>query len=130
MLLPEYLKNEAGRGFELGAADCVTLAADWVRLRRGVDPIADCRGYAGDANACLIDKGGRGGLIRAAGQALRCLGLPMTRDPQPGDVAVVKLGANLAICAIRTPRGWVMRLDDGLASVPAERVRLLAAWRV
>jgi len=122
-----YLGAEAGRRFELGSADCVTLAADWVRLRRGVDPIADCRGYAGDASACLRE---HGGLMRAAGRALRRLGLPMTRDPQPGDVAVVALRGNVATCAIRTPRGWIMRLDDGLASVPAERVRLLAAWRV
>jgi len=127
MILASYLRVEAGRRFELGVADCVTLAADWLLLCRGFDPIADCRGYAGDANACLRDKGG---LLRAAGRALRRLGLPMTREPQPGDVAVVALDGNLAICAIRTARGWVMRLDDGLASVPAERVRLLAAWRV
>lgn len=128
--LADYLRAEAGRRFELGTADCVTLAADWLRLRRGIDPLADCRGYAGDANACLVDKGGRGGLLRAAGRALRQAGLPMTRNPQPGDVAVVKLGDNLATCAIRSARGWVLRLDDGLASVPPERVRVLAAWSV
>ena len=98
-----------------------------MRLRRGLDPIADCRGYAGDANACLRE---RGGLLRAAGRALRRAGLRLTRDPQPGDVAVVKLGSNLATCAIRTERGYVLRLDDGMASVPPDRVRLLAAWRV
>ena len=129
-MLAGYLRAEAGRRFALGDADCVTFAADYVLARRGLDPIADCRGYAGDANACLREHGGRGGLLRAAGRALRRLGLPMTREPQPGDVAVVALDGNLAICAIRTARGWVMRLDDGLASVPAERVRLLAAWRV
>jgi len=127
--LTAYLRAAAGRRFELGTADCVTLAADWLRLRRGIDPIADCRGYA-DANACLREHGGRGGLLRAAGRALRRAGLRMTRDPQPGDVAVVKLGSNLATCAIRTERGYVLRLDDGLASVPPERLRLLAAWRV
>jgi hypothetical protein len=129
-MLAAFLRAEAGRRFELGTADCVTLAADWLRLCRDLDPIADCRGYAGDANACLIEHGGRGGLLRAAGRALRRLGLPMTREPQPGDVAVVALDGKLALCAIRTERGWIMRLDDGLCSVPAERVRLLAAWRV
>lgn len=125
--MASYLRAEAARGFEIGRADCVTLAANWVRLRRGIDPIADCRGYAGDANACLVE---RGGLLRAAGRAMRRAGLRMTRSPQPGDVAVLKLGSNLATCAIRTERGWVLRLDDGMALVPAERVRLLAAWSV
>jgi len=125
--LAAYLRDEAARRFELGCADCVTLAADWVRAVRGIDPIVDCRGYAGDANACLRE---RGGLLRAAGRAMRRAGLRMTRAPQPGDVAVVQLGSNLATCAIRTERGYVLRLDDGLASVPPERVCLLAAWRV
>lgn len=125
--MPAYLRAEAARRFELGAADCVTLAADWVRVCRGIDPIADCRGYAGDANACLVE---RGGLLRAAGRAMRRVGLRMTRQPQSGDVAVVKLGSNVATCAIRTERGYVLRLDDGLAMLPPERVRLLAAWSV
>lgn len=127
MEITAYLRAEAARPFALGTADCVTLAADWIRARTGTDPIADCRCYAGDANACLAE---RGGLLRAAGRALRHAGLPMTRNPQPGDVAIVKLGSNLAVCAIRSERGWVLRLDDGLASLPPERVRVLAAWSV
>jgi hypothetical protein len=128
--LSRYLRAEASRRFELGRADCVTFASNWVRLARGIDPIADCRGYAGDANACLRERGGRGGLLRAAGRALRRAGLRLTCNPRPGDVAVVTIASNLATCAIRTERGYVLRLDDGLASVPIERVRVLAAWQV
>ena len=127
MEIAAHLAAEAGRPFELGTADCVTLAADWVRARTGVDPIAHCRGYrAGEADGLLA---GWGGLLRLAGRALRSAGLALTRTPQPGDVAVVELGG-FAICAIRTRRGWAMRLDDGLATLPPARVRVLAAWTV
>jgi len=100
--------------------------ADWVRHRRGVDPMAYCRGYQGtlEAEALLA---GWGGLARVVGRGLRRAGIAMTRAPQPGDVAVLALEGR-AICAIRVAKGWVMRLDDGLALLPGERVRVLAAW--
>ena len=126
MTLAEYLRAEAARAFELGPADCVTFASDWVAVRRGVDPIAHCRGYRGEAaaNALLA-----GGLPRLAGRALRRAGLRLTRAPQPGDVGLVVLG-NLATCAIRTPRGWAVRMVDGLASLPPNSLRVIAAWSV
>lgn len=126
--LADYLRAEAGRPFALGRADCVTMVAGWVWMRRGVDPMAYCRGYAEkpEADALLA---GWGGLARAVGRGLRRAGLPMTRAPVPGDVAVVALG-DMAVGAIRTPRRWALRLDTGFALVPLESVRVIAAWRV
>lgn len=126
--LARYLRGEAGRRFALGEADCATFIAGWVQARCGVDPMAHCRGYRGEAEAGVLLTGW-GGLVRAVGRGLRQTGIPMTRNPQPGDVAVVAVG-NIAACAIRTRRGWALRLDDGLALLPPERVRVIAAWRV
>lgn len=126
MEIAEYLRGEAARAWRLGEADCLTLVADWVLQRTGTDPIAHCRGYRGKAEADAL-LAGWGGLPRIMGRAARRAGLPLTRTPLPGDIAAVALGA-VALGAIRTSRGWVMRLDDGLASVPPERVRVLAAW--
>lgn len=124
--LTQYLRNAAYRRYELGVSDCIVFAADWVLVRCGIDPLAPYRGYRGtaEANALLA-----GGLPRVVGRAARSVGLRLTRSPKPGDIGVVALG-NLAVCAIRTERGWALRLDDGLASLPAERVRVIAAWSV
>jgi hypothetical protein len=128
LTLPEFLHAEAARRFQLGEADCLTLVADWVLLRTGADPIAHCRGYRAKAEADAL-LAGWGGLPRVMGRAARRAGLALTRNPLPGDIAAVALGS-VALGAIRTSRGWIMRLDDGLASVPRERVRVLAAWSV
>lgn len=126
--LARYLRAEAGRRFELGRADCATLVADWVRECRGVDPIGPQRGYSLDEEARAI-VAGRGGLVRAVGRAMRREGIRLTSNPRPGDVAVLSTGT-VVVCAVRTERGWVMRLADGLARFPLERVRVLAAWAV
>lgn len=126
--LAAYLQAEAGRRFQRGSADCITFGADWLQLRLGFDPMAAWRGYATDTEATEL-MAGWGGIVRVVGRGMRQAGLPLTRDPQPGDVGVIAIG-NVAVGAIRTTRGWVTRLDDGLASLPPNRVRVLAAWSV
>lgn len=126
--LSRYLQAEAGRPFQRGRADCITFGADWLQLRLGFDPMAAWRGYATDAEATEL-MAGWGGIVRVVGRGMRQAGLPRTRDPQPGDVGVIAIDG-IGIGAIKTPRGWVTRLDDGLASLPAARVRVLAAWSV
>lgn len=128
MTLADYLRAEAGRRFERGVADCITFGADWVRLRLGFDAMAAWRGYRSDAEANEL-MAGWGGIVRVVGRGMRQAGVPLTRDPQPGDVGMIGV-AGLALGAIKTERGWVTRLDDGLASLPPERVRVLAAWKV
>lgn len=127
MTLAEYLRQEAARPYRLGEADCLTLVAGWIALARGVDPAAFCRGYDEAEAARLVALWGP--LPRAMGRVLRAAGLRLTRDPVPGDVAAIGLDG-LAHCAIRTRRGWLTKLEDGLASLPDARVRVVAAWRV
>lgn len=120
--LAAYLRTEAARPFALGSADCATLAADWVQLRHGADPLTDFRGSYADGFDWSR-------LTRVAGRTLRRMGLRLTRDPGPGDVGVIALGEAAAV-AIRTGRGWVVRDNSGLLGVQAEDVRVIAAWRV
>lgn len=127
--LARYLRDAARRGpYRLGDADCLMLVADWIVAKRGVDPVAFCRGYDAAEAAALVQRWGP--LPRAMGRVLRHLGIRMTTDPEPGDIAAIALDG-AAHCAIRTGRGWVTRLESGgLTLLPASRVRLLAAWRV
>lgn len=121
--LSAYLRTEASRPYRLGSADCVTLAARWIELRRGIDPLAQARGY----EEAAVPPWSFG--VRMAERALFRIGLPRTDDPQPGDVAVVMTFTYVA-AAIRTQRNWAMRLENGLALVAADRCRVIAAWRV
>lgn len=125
--LAAFLQDEARRPYRLGEADCLTMVAGWIALVRGIDPAAFCRGYDEAEAARLVAIWGP--LPRAMGRVLRAAGLRLTREPVPGDVAAIALDG-LAHCAIRTPRGWVTKLETGLASFPDNRVRVVAAWRV
>ena len=126
--LPNYLRAEAARPFSWGSADCAGFIAGWVGLRRGIDPRPYYPEYDGEAAARALT-GSPGGIARLATQAMRRAGIPITRDPQPGDVGVVRVGERVA-CAIRTGRGWVMRGEKGLALLPDDSLRVIAGWRV
>lgn len=131
--LERYLRATASRPFGFGTSDCVLFIADWIVARRGVDLMAGYRGRYDSllaAEALVRAEGGHGGLPRAVGRALRRAELPRTRNPQPGDVGMVVLGGGLATCAIATRRGWALRMDDGLASLPPSKLRVVAAWSV
>jgi hypothetical protein len=127
--LADYLRLQAALPFVLGKSDCCCFIADWVREQRGVDPMAYCRGGYADERGAGALLSGYGGLPRAVGRALRRSGAAMTRDPQPGDIAVVAVN-DVAACAIRTERRWALRLDDGMALLPLDRVRVIAAWSI
>jgi hypothetical protein len=127
-VLADYLRRQAALPFALGKTDCVTLIADWVQERRGVDPIAHCRGGYSDWTEADALRSGWGGLVRVAGKAARQVGMRMTREPRTGDVAVVSVG-NVIACAIRGHHRWAMRFEgSGLVFLSADRVRVIAAW--
>lgn len=125
--LAAFLWAEAAKPYKIGESDCLMLVCGWIALNRGVDPGAFCRGYDEAKAAELISQWGP--LPRAMGRVLRRAGFSLTQDPQPGDIAAIALDG-LAHSAIRTSRGWVTRLETGLALLPLDRVRVVAAWRV
>lgn len=46
-LLDDFLQARAARGFVWFDADCATLAAEWLQLRTGADPLAPLRADGG-----------------------------------------------------------------------------------
>lgn len=127
-VLAAYLRAEAARRFAWGSADCAAFVAGWVGLRRGFDPRPFYPQYDGEAAGRALTRA-PGGIARLAARAMRDAGIPITRDLQPGDVAVVRAGEVVA-CAIRTGRGWAMRGEKGLALLPLDSVRVIAGWQV
>lgn len=128
--LARFLHDAAARPFELGQHDCGLWLADWCIIRRGVDPAAPVRGrYHDQASLELLLP--IGGLPRLFDRLFRQAGLLRTIKPTIGDVAMIAFLQTAPTGAIRTARGYALLADgSGVGSVPADRVRLIAAWKV
>lgn len=97
---------------------------------RGVDPAAPVRGLYWDA-ASLDALLPIGGLPRLFDRLFKEAGLVRTIKPVIGDVAMIQLLQEPPCGAIRTARGFALLAQGhGVCSVPVDRVRLIAAWKV
>jgi hypothetical protein len=128
--LSRFLFGAASRPFELGTHDCGLLLADWVKVRRGVDPAEPVRGLYHDA-ATLDALLPFGGLPRLFDRLFLAAGLVRTIAPVVGDVAMITFVEQPPIGAIRTGRGFAMLAQgQGVCSIPVKCVRTVAAWKV
>ncbi len=89
LTLPEYLAGLARKKFEYGVTDCLMILADWVIIRRGVDPAAAWRGKYHDEASCRAALVAGGGLVRCIEIGIAPLGIPRTNEPKRGDFALV-----------------------------------------
>lgn len=110
--------------------DCCTFPADWLIACGYPDPMAFIRDdYSNEAEALALVR--KHGLVRLATKGYASIGLKRTRDPQTGDVAVLRrpmIDDSKEVCAIRSGDRWVMLLERGL--VVDEGGKVLRAWRV
>jgi hypothetical protein len=119
--------------FQWGERDCITLVADYVRLRTGQDPAADLRLTYSTAGECQRVTRFFTDPLGVVAPRMEAAGLSLTETPRRGDVGVVllDLGASVhphgAIClgggvwAVKTQESGV------LAMAP---LKVLAAWGV
>lgn len=119
--LSKYISQEASKKYFWGRSDCMTFLAGWIHQRRGCDAMA---AYAA---AAVEHQRGRPMPV-ATGRAMRSLGLSSASAPRRGDVAILALPDGVVTGGIHLGRGWVMRLDTGVAS--ASQARVIAAWGV
>jgi hypothetical protein len=124
-LLDEYLREAQRMPFAWGRQDCCTLAADWVRLIRGVDPMAAWRGqYRTAAGAVRAIEAG-GGL---ASMVSSVLGDPIpVTFAQRGDVVLAELERGPTMGIVIDHRGMFPGLDGAEARLLSTAVQ---AWRV
>lgn len=127
--LSRFLKAAEGRPFQWAPPhhDCLSWLADWVAVRRGVDPARSWRGsYRTERGAIRILKR-EGGAIALLDKALLPLGITRTDVPGRGDIGVIK-----------TPEGavGVIVLDGSTAALGRgglmirriDLLRPVAAW--
>lgn len=114
----------------IGVTDCCMFPANWVRLKRGIDPLARYRGtYADEAGWRALAKQA-GGLQALIGHAFDGVGLDRVSagESSPGDVALVHVPRfDFTAGAIRTEFGWVLKLTRGLCRLRCEP---LSVWRI
>lgn len=122
--LDAFLDERRACAFEWGVQDCCTLAADWVRLVRGSDPMAGLRGLASEFQAmrAVADLGG----LRSAVSSRMGEAIPGAMA-QAGDLALVDDAGRESI-GICTGGAVAVAAPQGLALAPLTSVR--ATWRV
>lgn len=124
--LAEFLRRAMGEKRAAGEWDCAMTLANWVREVTGVDPAFSLRGSYSDAEwPEIVER--EGGLVALVGRLADGAGLSPTDAPGIGDIGVVETRIGPA-GAIRTRRGWALKLDDGIVS--ARTLTVLAAWRL
>lgn len=124
--LREFLAQYAERQFEWGQDDCSLLLADWWRANHGVDPAEHLRGTYNDEKSCHRVVFFAGGLPRLIAGICRRMGAEPTRDPQDGDIAVIKVGTK-RVCAIKSGEFWAIR-NEQIGFL--KQVQVIRAWRV
>ncbi len=129
VLLDRYLRSWRHRSFAWGDADCVRLAAGWVALVTGRDPVAATAGrYAGCREALRL-------MVAATGTADLVTATSVILGPPLESPLAARLGD---VVAISTPAGPALGLCAGDAVVapgPAGLVArpltaIIASWRI
>jgi hypothetical protein len=131
LTLAEFLQQDASREWEWGEHDCGLRLADWYMAATGEpDPAAHLRGAYANEGQCEARFGGTLKQIRAV---ISGLGLPRTKEPSAGDIAVIAIaaaGERLVLGAIKLKSGWSVPGTIGLTRLADESVRIIAAWRI
>jgi hypothetical protein len=96
-----------------GSSDCCTLAADWVKEQRGVDPMAVYRGrYTTPLGAQRLLK--QRPLATVIQEAMAAAKISETMVPKAGDLGLVQTDAG-PVMSIFTGRGWIVKMKNGMA---------------
>ena len=135
MSLPEYLAMLARKRFVYGSTDCLMILADWVTIRRGVDPAAAWRGTYHDEAGCRAALIAGRGIVRCIEAGLAPLGIQRAACPMRGDIGLVRtfiqrgdravLRQVGAICT--APGRWAVMTDQGLVISEFQPV---VAWSI
>jgi hypothetical protein len=104
------------------------MLADWCLREIGADPAAEIRSQYSTVDGAQAFVG-VSSLPHLFGRLFRGIGLRLTKSPQYGDVAMIKIGESPVRGAIVASR-YVVLGDAGVSTVSRSAARLVAAWSV
>lgn len=128
--LVEFRCCVARQPFRWGDWDCGLLCADWVMVRRGVDPAHGWRGRYGTPLGCARLLKRRGGLVAHFDACLAPYGIKRTSKPKRGDVAVVETEQGLSGGVITGPLVMIACMNGGIIERSLKFAPIVAAWRI
>lgn len=133
-----YLRTAARRPFAWGEFDCCLFFADWIALRRGVDPAAELRGrYSTEREMRRLVKAA-GGIERLVDECVTRAGCRQTANPVVGDIGLVRVAIKLwRGRAVLVPCGailvgggrWAIKTAQH-GALPIARFPVIRAWGV
>ncbi len=124
--LVRFFKEMTRTPFRYGDVDCALFTSNWFFRRRGVDPAAHLRGTYHDVSTCGEVLVANGGLLRLMWFMAKSVGMQRTKEPKPGDVALVRI-RKLHFGAVMMPDGkWAIKMSHGMTATSSCKV--VAAW--
>lgn len=125
-MVRDFLRQAAREPFVYGQWDCAMTVANWVREVMGSDPAPALRGSYRTRLGWMRIVKRAGGLPALVGGLAERAGMVRCAGDRPGDIGVVDCPGVGPAGAIRTGRGWAVKLDRGLL---VGEMSALAAWR-
>lgn len=113
--LSAFLRAMGRATFAWGSCDCSLVAADWCRVRRGVDPAASLRGRYSTALGAMRHVRRLGGFEAMARGLMANAGFATTSAPGVGDIGLVEHPVVGPVFAIRCALGWAVKSPEGVA---------------
>lgn len=127
MNVTEYIAQEMLKPFEPGATDCANTADRWFTLRHGFSPMERYGRPVRDADDMGEWLSEPRGIIKGIKDVMSASDVPETREPAPGDIGIVVVGARACI-ALYNGDTWWSRDSDGFI-VTGDSYRYIA-WSV
>ena len=106
------------RPFVWGQADCCACACDAFKAATGIDPMEPLRGRYASGREALREIRAAGGWRAMCDDLAARAGLVAVTGHAPGRLALVRL-RHIHVLGFGVASGWMIRLKDGLAIVPA-----------
>lgn len=125
--LAHFLREVSETEWVFGQSDCSMTVANWVYRATGIDPGKSVRGRYRTERGWKRIVNREGGLVRVFERLAAEAGLVPTSVPRPGDIGLVRLPGHGAHGAIRTPRGWFVRIPHRVVIAP---FKTIVAWKV
>lgn len=113
---------DRARGF-----DCCLWVCDWIADQAGIDPAAAMRGAYSDLRGAVALVRSWGGFVCMWRVHMALAGFNTTREPQDGDVAVVRDAAGQHVAAIRVGDKWAAKSRGGVC---IEDFPMIVAWSI
>lgn len=124
-MLEDYIRQEIEKPFEWKVTDCCSTANRWVFLKTGISPISlSGFDFETEEEAKSILKKNRN-LLVACRKAMTMF--EKTKEPQEGDIGIIRIYEDTICAAIRMKNGWFTRNENGIISFETTPI---IAWSI